>query len=223
MIVTICIVAILTLFTIFGAKKGLFRTIFGLIGSIAAFFLARYAADTLTPIIAGQIPLPGLGTSFTAALNKADLADRSYESVVNVLLEKGFPQALAENFASKINYKGGEALAVQVSNLLDTAIAYVLCFVVALIVALLLLSLLSGVVDGLLKMPILHVLNMAVGGILGFATGFVICWISCLALSWLMPLLDACFSSNLTATLLASPIFHFFLNTTPFQITQVLL
>ena len=223
MIVTICIVAVLALFTVFGIKKGLFRTIFGLIGSIAAFFLARYAADMLTPVIAGQIPLPGLGTSLTAALNKADLSARSYDGVVAVLLEKGFPQPLAENFASRINYKGGEALVVQVSNLLDTAIAYVLCFVVSLIVAFLLLSLLSGVVDGLLKMPILHVLNLVAGGLLGFATGFVVCWISCLALSWLTPLLDACFSSNLTTTLLSSPIFHFFLTTTPFQITQVFL
>ncbi|MBR6764100.1 MAG: CvpA family protein [Clostridia bacterium] len=223
MIVTLCIVAILALFTIFGIKKGLCRTIFGLIGSIVSFFLARYVADALTPIVAGQIPLPGLGTSMTAAMNKAELSERSYETVVTVLTEKGFPTVLAESLASKMNYKTGESLVVQLSELLDYAIAYVLCFVVALIVAILLLSLLSGVLDGLLKMPILHVLNMAVGGLLGFATGFVFCWILCLALSWLMPLMDACFSSNMTATVMASPIYHFLLNTNPFQITQILL
>ena len=132
MIVTLCIVAILALFTIFGIKKGLCRTIFGLIGSIVSFFLARYVADALTPIVAGQIPLPGLGTSMTAAMNKAELSERSYETVVTVLTEKGFPTVLAESLASKMNYKTGESLVVQLSELLDYAIAYVLCFVLLL-------------------------------------------------------------------------------------------
>lgn len=220
MIINLCIVAIIALFTVFGAKKGLFRTIFGLVSSIIAFFLARYAADTLTPLIAGKIPLPGLGTSFTAALNKAELAERSYESIFAVLSEKGFPPVLAEALASKVNYKSGEAIVVQVSTLLDNAIAYILCFVLALIVSILLLSLLSGVLDGILKMPLLHVANVAVGGVLGFATGFVICWILCLAFSWTIPLLDACFSSSLTSSVSNSSLYHFFLNTSPFEITK---
>ena len=78
--------------------------------------------------------------------------------------------------------------------------------------------LLSGVLDGLMKMPVLHVVNVAVGGVLGFAGGFVLCWVIALTLSFLFPLLDACFSTEITAFFTASPVYDFFLHTNPFNI-----
>ena len=62
MIVTIVLLVILALFTVLGLKKGLIRTVLTLIGNIAAFYIARKLADWITPIIAGEIPLPGMET-----------------------------------------------------------------------------------------------------------------------------------------------------------------
>ncbi|MCQ2446684.1 MAG: CvpA family protein, partial [Clostridia bacterium] len=73
MIVTLVLVAVLALFTFVGAKKGLVRSVVSLLGSVAAFFLARFIAGWVTPMIAGQVPLPGIGTSLTSALNRAEL------------------------------------------------------------------------------------------------------------------------------------------------------
>ena len=91
MIVTIVLLVILALFTVLGLKKGLIRTVLTLIGNIAAFYIARKLADWITPIIAGEIPLPGIGTSLTSALNRAELAERSLDTVTRVLTEYGFP------------------------------------------------------------------------------------------------------------------------------------
>lgn len=218
MIVTIVLLVILALFTVLGLKKGLIRTVLTLIGNITAFYIARKLADWITPIIAGEIPLPGIGTSLTSALNRAELAERSLDTVTRVLTEYGFPPTAAAAVAEKINLADPHSLAVQVSNTLDFLVAYVLVFTVALIASILFLILLAGVLEGLMKMPILHIVNVIAGGILGFGAGFALCWISVLTLSFVAPLIDAGFSTSLCSLLNASPLYDFFLRTNPFQL-----
>jgi len=218
LIVTLILLAILVLFTVLGLKKGLVRTVLTLIGNVAAFFIARALADWIAPIITGEIPLPGIGTSLTSALNRAELTDRSIETVVRVMTEYGFPETAATAVAGRIDLSDAHSLAVQVSNTLDFLVAYVLVFAAALIVSILLLILLSGVLEGLMKMPILHVVNVISGGVLGFAAGFVLCWVAVLTLSFLAPLVDACFSTTISQIFTASPLYDFFLRTSPFHI-----
>ena len=218
MIVTVVLLAILVLFTVLGLKKGLVRTVLTLVGNIAAFYIARRLADWISPIIAGEIPLPGIGTSLSTALNRAELADRSLDTVINVLTENGFPPSAAAAVAEKINLADPHSLAVQVSNSLDFMVAYVLVFGAALIVSILLLILLAGVLEGLMKMPILHIVNVIAGGILGFGAGFALCWVLVLTFSFAAPLIDAGFSTNLFSFLNASPLYDFFLRTNPFEL-----
>ena len=218
MIVTIVLLAVLILFTVVGLKKGLIRTALTLIGNIAAFFIARRLADWIAPIIAGEIPLPGIGTSLTSALNRAELADRSLDTVVTVLTESGFPQSAAASVAEKIDLADPHSLAVQVSNTLDFMVAYVLVFAAALIVSILFLVLLAGVLEGMMRMPILHIVNVIAGGILGFGAGFALCWLAVLTFSFSAPLIDAGFSTNLCAFLDASLLYDFFLRTNPFEL-----
>lgn len=218
MIVTLILVAILALFTFIGAKKGLVRSIVSLLGSIVAFFLARFLAGWITPMIAGQVPLPGIGTSLSSALNHAELEERSAAAVIRVLTEKGFPQAAAEYVAEHIDFHAPASLAVQVSRQLDYVITYVLCFAVAMVISVLFIALVSGVIDGLMRMPFLHAANMLVGALLGFLAGFVIVWLLVVTLAWLAPMLDACFSTEFSAFFMSSPIFEFFLHSSPFRI-----
>ena len=218
MMVTIVLLAILALFTFLGLKKGLVRTVLTLIGNIAAFYIARKLADWISPIIAGEIPLPGIGTSLTSALNRAELTDRSVDTVVNVLTEYGFPSSAATAVAEKINLADPHSLAVQVSNTMDFLVAYVLVFAAALVVSILLLILLAGVLEGLMKMPILHIVNVIAGGVLGFAAGFALCWVLVLTCSFAAPLVDAGFSTDFYSFLNASPLYDFFLRTNPFEL-----
>lgn len=218
MIVTIALFAILVLFTFLGLKKGLIRTALTLIGNVASFFIARRLADWIAPIIAGEIPLPGIGTSLSTALNRAELTERSVDAAVRVLTEYGFPESAAVSIAGNINLADPHSLAVQVSNTLDFLVAYVLVFVAALVVSFLFLILLAGVLEGLMKMPILHIVNVIVGGILGFAAGVALCWILTLSFSFLAPLVDACFSTTLCSTLSSSAVYDFFLHTNPFHL-----
>lgn len=218
MIVTLVLVAVLALFTFIGAKKGLVRSVVSLLGSVAAFFLARFIAGWVTPMIAGQVPLPGIGTSLTSALNRAELEERSAATVVRVLTEKGFPEGAATFVADRMDFSSTASIAMQVSSQLDYVITYVLCFAVAMVLSVLCIALVSGVIDGLMKMPFLHAANMLVGAILGFVAGFVIVWLLVLTLAWLAPMLDACFSTDLASFFMQSPIFEFFLHSNPFQI-----
>lgn len=218
MLITIILAGILALFTIIGAKKGLVRSIVSLIGSVAAFFLARYLAGWVTPMIAGSIPLPGIGTSLTSALNHAELEERSADAVMRVLTEKGFPEAAAHFVADRIDLSSTATLAMQVSSQLDYVITYVICFAVAVVVSILVIALVAGVLDGLMKMPFLHAANVLVGAVLGFLAGFVTVWLLVLTVAWLTPTLDACFSTELSSYFMSSPIFEFFYHSTPFQI-----
>ena len=78
----------------------------------------------------------------------------------------------------------------------------------ALIASILFLILLAGVLEGLMKMPILHIVNVIAA----------LCWISVLTLSFVAPLIDAGFSTSLCSLLNASPLYDFFLRTNPFQL-----
>jgi len=172
------------------------------------------------PYVVGKIPLPGIGTSLTTALNKLELGTKTYDGVVKILTEKGFPDGLAEFIASKVDYtsEGVSNLAIQVSSIFDSVVAYVLCFVLATIVAVLLLAFLTGILDGIMKMPVLHIANVAVGAIAGFIVGLLVCWLVVLLFSWLLPVVDGCFSTEFTLTALKSSLYQFFVNTNPFQL-----
>jgi len=220
MLLTIIPIATPILFALIGAKKGIVRSVFSLVGSLLVFYISRFAAKAAMPLVVGKIPLPGIGTSLTTALNKLELGTKSYEGVVAILNEKGFPEGLSEYIAGKIDYttEGVSSLAIQVSTVFDSVVAYVLCFVLATLLSILLIAFITGILDGILKLPVLRTANTITGAIAGFIVGLLICWIVVLTLSWLFPVIDGCFSTELASTAMNSSLYQFFVHTNPFQI-----
>jgi len=220
MLLTIILIVIPVLFTLVGAKKGIVRSVLSLAASLLTFYIARFVAKATMPLVAGKIPLPGIGTSLTTALNKLELGTKSYEGVVSILNEKGFPSALSEYIADKVDYTigGVSSLAIQVSTVFDSVVAYVLCYVLATVLTILLLAFITGELDGILKMPVLRMANVTAGAIAGFVVGLLICWIAVLTLSWLFPVIDGCFSTGMATSAMKSSLYQFFVHTNPFQI-----
>ena len=202
-IMDMIVAAVLVTFTIFGARRGLFRALAGLVAVIVALVgagiiantLAAPAAKLVTPLIqthieekvgeavteqAGQAPqVDGVPTDPMAEIGGDAL---SIEDLLNLLgLDQDVRDSLAQQAQEKVQ-DTGVSIAMAVVESVAQSMIYGILYIVSFTLLLWGLKILIRATDLVLKLPGLHLANSLGGGAIGLIEAgllvFLVIWVA---------------------------------------------
>lgn len=166
-------VAILLLFLVIGAGRGLFRTLSGLLSFLIALFGAKYLADCFAPLVADSL-VPRLLPYITGKLTEAAVEGASSAAAegggLGILGLLPAVQELLDGAAGAM----AEAMAPSIARAAAGALAWLALFLAGFLVLKLLCRLLRWMFDRIDQIPGLHLVNHAAGGVLGLLEGVLL-------------------------------------------------
>lgn len=193
-IVDLAFLAIIVVTVILCTKRGLFKSISGIAGTVLGFIGARMLGATVAKPIAAVIK-PAFKALFSsekvqqAFANLAEKAAEGITDIYDVLIESGLGKKTAELISGAFERMGGSmidfatryaegTLAESLANSAAAAVAPVIAFILLFIVIKLLVSLLCKLLSA--NIPVIRTLNRMGGFILGLVSALLIiillCW-----------------------------------------------
>ena len=222
-IIDIVIVLVLAGFTVYGAKRGLFQSLAGLVIVVVALFGAAIVAGTFAKPIA-RAAAPVVEKHFEVQL-KNFLEQHLEEIDLSGGLNGESPE-LKDGFLANMLDRGGElmgetaenaaALAATATERLIESFVYGILFVLAFILLLILLRVLCAAMGLLTKLPGVHGLNALGGAAFGLTEGILVVFLAVYMLRNLGVSLD-------TAALQEAHILRIFRDNTPLSMLLSLL
>lgn len=227
-IIDIVAAAVLLGFAVFGAKRGLLRTLAGFVivvvalvgaGMIAATFSGP-AAKLAAPVIEKQIKTK-VDDALTAEtgqvqMPEADVEDGfQIEDLLALLgLDREVRTALAEQARETVRDTGVSIAAAVVESIAQSMI-YGVLYILSFLALLVLLHVLLRAMDLVFKLPGLHGLNALGGALIGLTEGTLLLFLSV----WALRKLGVSFD---TGPLAEAHILHIFTTNTPLSVLSFL-
>ncbi len=216
--------AALVTFTVFGARRGLFRALAGLVAVIVALVgagmianaLAAPAAKLITPMIAERIEAQ---VSDAMAVQSAGQMPESgafdIEDLLSLMgLDSDVRSSLAEQAREKVQ-DAGTSIAMAVVESVAQSIIYAALYILSFVGLTLLLRLAIRAMDLVLKLPGLHLLNTLGGAAVGLIEGGLLLFLGV----WLLRRFGVSFETDAVA---ATTILRFFTTNTPLGVLSFL-
>ncbi|MEG1593744.1 MAG: CvpA family protein [Oscillibacter sp.] len=185
-IMDIIVAALFAFFTIWGARRGLFRSLAGLVIVIAALVGASLIASTfsapvtklLSPLVERHIEtrVDAAVTAQTPQVEmpEAEVDGLSLDQLLGLLgLDANFTDTVAKQAREKIQ-DTGVSIAMAVVESLAQSVIHALLFGLSFLALMLLLNVLMRAMDLVLKLPGLRLLNGLGGAAFGLAEGAVL-------------------------------------------------
>lgn len=219
------VAAVMVLCVVWGAKKGLFKSLMGLIVLVLALVVAARAAELITDTLIEKRIRPATAEAIEARVDEmmaesidsiSPLAEmeRVVDGIPNDFIrEKALDllDTLGLSAEETVGYSAREALVEMGTQVADTVIdtvvrslLYSLSYLVCFLAAGLILRLLTRLLNVTFKLPGLHGLNSFGGGLLGLAEGWLV---TTLALWLLMAFTDHVSEELIQETFLARFLF----------------
>lgn len=199
------VVALLLLFFIWrGRRRGLIKTVAGILVIVIAFSLAGFLANKTAEPIAARYVSPAV-SDFLAP--KAEETETSLD-FKNMLLKIGVPETLAESIVSSSPF--GELL-TNATKTLSQKLTYAILFLVYFVLLVLILKLIVKLIDRIFDLPVLNFINSLGGLLCGAILGYLLVLITAIILINLGVLLDA-------ETLENTYILRFIVSSNPFRL-----
>lgn len=228
-IMDIIVAAVLVTFTIFGARRGLFRALAGLVAVIVALVGAGIIANTLsepaaklmTPLIQSHIEekvddavteqsgqAPQVDGVPTDPMDEADEGALSVEDLLSLLgLDQDVRDSLAQQAQEKVR-DTGVSIAMAVVESVAQSMMYGILYIVSFTLLLWGLKLLIRATDLVLKLPGLHLANSLCGGAIGLIEAGLLVFL----VIWVARRLGVSFETD---TVAATHLLRFFTTNTP--------
>lgn len=205
-----CVLALLVFFAVWGGKKGLLGTIFGVLAGLVGLLLTW----KLYPLVGDLLTSLGLRDSIQAGLEaKLGLPETAGLSQETAAIEAlALPQMLKDWLIQNNNYEVYETLGVSsfggyiagyLANLAVNILSVLLTFALSMV----LVRLISGLLGFLNKIPLLGNVNQLLGAAAGLLLGLLLVWGIFLLLTFLgvatmfTPVLEAVEESKLASFL----------------------
>lgn len=186
-IIDVAIVVVLGLFCLMGIRRGLLRSLAGLVTTMMALVGAALIAATFTgpvtqlvsPMIEAQIEKK-LDAALTEETPREDTDGQTEDLLALLGLDAEVRESLAEKVKDAVRDTGVSVVTAVVQSLAQSVI-YGLLYILSFAGLTLLLHVLLKAMDLVLKLPGLHALNALGGGLIGFAEGvlllFLVVWV----------------------------------------------
>lgn len=179
------------LFLVFGAKKGFFRSIIDLVGTLVALTAAVWLGAAAAEWVFEGMLRESLTLQVAEALRNSP-AGNAPEAVIEALPGL-FAGALehygitADTLNQAISNASGSAAEAAINVVAPVVISILkaLFSIVLFILLLVILRLVSGAISRILKLPVLKQLNHALGALLGAVQGLLVILLCCFCLELL--------------------------------------
>ncbi len=187
LIVDIVAAAILLFSALRGRKRGLIKTLAGILALILAFSCAGYLAEKAAPYVSEKYVSPYITSAIepeTETLSPQEAASDP-SAVGKIFLELGFSENIVSDAISDFTDAMTKSIVtpiVAMTNSIAYKITYSVLFVVFFLLSLLVLTLLFKVLNLASKIPGINFINKTLGLILGLILGYLIL----VALSYVM-------------------------------------
>lgn len=167
-------------FTIWGARRGLFRALAGLLIVILALVGARFAAEALAPP-AADLTAPAMERYIEKRLDEA-LADSFGQVQEEILPEEvlgflGIAGDRLENLAERAREgvrETGTSILSAVARSMAESFFYGVIYILAFLLLAFLLNLAARLMDLAMKLPVLHGANALGGAVVGLIEGALV-------------------------------------------------
>ena len=216
--------AVLLGFAIWGAQRGLFRSLTGLLSVIVALVGAGLIAGALTapaarlagPLveehIRGQVDeAMEVQSSQQVEMPELETEEDDGFAIEDLLALMGLDEDVRESLLGDIQEKAvdtGVNVATAIVESVVQSLLYGVLFLLSFLALMLLLKLAVGAMDLVLKLPGLHLLNSLGGAVIGLAEGALLAFLAI----WIARRLGISFE---TETVAQTHILHFFTTNTP--------
>ena len=220
------VLAVLLIFALVGAHRGLILSLCGLLAVIVAFVGAGFLTQTFSPMVADALE-PQFAAAIEEQLNASLQAqaeagqeavlssdDVPLEGVLDALREMGFYETLISSVDRAVE-SGMTAAAASAAAAVAAAIAqsaaYLILFLVGFAVILLAWKLLSRALDLVARLPGLHFLNKTGGAVFGLIQACILLFIA----AWLLQFFGQALPRELVDQ---TVLLKFFMTTNPFSL-----
>ena len=211
-------------FAVWGACRGLFRSLTGLLTVVVALVgagliagaLAAPAVRLVTPLIQEHIrqqvdDAMAVQSSQQVEMPEVDVEEDEGFEIADLLALMGLDEDVRESLVEQTQEKiadTGEAIAVAVVESVAQSLLYGVLFLLSFLLLMVLLKLALRAMDLVLKLPGLHLLNSLGGGAVGLIEGALLVFLAI----WVLRRLGVSFE---TETMAQTHILHFFTTNTP--------
>lgn len=229
----IILVAIAAVIIFLGWRRGLVKSVIGLVCSVVSVIVAYALTPTVSGWLANSVFIEKISSGIESTVKSA--ASTSIGTDVSVFLSK-IPETLSGTL-DKYNVEDG-ALKEFVSGLSDTGesavskisefiakptswkISNAIAFIGLFVVAFILLRLASKLIIVLFKAPVIRTVDHAAGLALGIVTALIVLWVLSLVLSAGVSALESVLPENFKNTVNDSVILKFFSNYNPISVIK---
>ena len=216
--------AVLLGFAIWGAQRGLFRSLTGLLSVIVALVgagliagalaapAARLAGPLVEEHIRGQVDeAMEVQSSQQVEMPELEMEEDDGFAIEDLLALMGLDEDVRESLLGDIQEKAvdtGVNVATAIVESVVQSLLYGVLFLLSFLALMLLLKLAVGAMDLVLKLPGLHLLNSLGGAVIGLAEGALLAFLAI----WIARRLGVSFE---TETVAQTHILYFFTTNTP--------
>ena len=216
--------AVLLGFAIWGAQRGLFRSLTGLLSVIVALVgagliagalaapAARLAGPLVEEHIRGQVDeAMEVQSSQQVEMPELEMEEDDGFAIEELLALMGLDEDVRESLLGDIQEKAvdtGVSVATAIVESVVQSLLYGVLFLLSFLALMLLLKLAVGAMDLVLKLPGLHLLNSLGGAVIGLAEGALLAFLAI----WIARRLGVSFE---TETVAQTHILYFFTTNTP--------
>lgn len=181
MLLDIIFLAIIIACTVWGAKRGIIKTVLGLSSFIVSIIAALLLYQPFMDLIYSNPAIASVIDGFKANIVESMLPSPYYPPSPPELTDYTgkIPALFMAILGNDIISQGTEAAAYAVAD----AVVYLITIVIFIIAIKLLVSLLFKVFNVAAKLPVIKQANGLVGGILGLIIGVVLCWVAAAVIS----------------------------------------
>ncbi len=176
-ILDIAAVLILLFSALRGRKRGLIKTLSGIIVVVLAFTLAGRIANFTTPYISEKYVAPKIISAITPETETIpDENGASADTLGSLFLKLGIPKNVVTDSIEEISGELSRDLSSMVSNISHSVshkVTYAILFLIYFVILLLVLSLVFKIINLASKIPGINFVNKAFGLILGILLGYL--------------------------------------------------
>lgn len=196
-IVDIILVAIFAVVIISSIKKGFFRSLFDLIGSIVAFILAKIFADAFAPTVFDSFIRPGAEQYLASSLSDVGTTDYAVqiEQAINsipdafsgIMQIMGLDREYLLQKVSSVDLNGDNLIESIMNTVVEpvaTALIQFILIAVLAFVFIFVIKIVVKVLDKIIsKLPVINKFNSLLGAVFGLLRGIIIVAVSAMLIS----------------------------------------
>jgi uncharacterized membrane protein required for colicin V production len=220
-ILDVIIVTVLLLFVLFGAKKGIIRSLGEFVGAIVAAIVSSAIGAKVAEAIYNSFFRQSVITKINSALavNSGDATDY-FSSLPDFVVSWLNNSGITEQSVSDAMNSGSKTAASAVESVISPlliGVIKVFAIIVVFMLLMIIIKILLKIIAGLFELPVLKQIDGIFGGVFGFLVGAIVIWVVLGAIQFFKPMMSQSVREKVNTAIDNSVIYELVEDSNPFE------